>query len=112
MSINAGYFNQLSGTIAGTQSEIIDTSGHQLLGLAIIPTGTLTAGTINFNVGWIPGTVWPLYDANNQRYGLPHGTAGQAYTATAVSVLQPYRYVQLVFDHNQAGRATLPCKIS
>lgn len=111
-SNNAGYYNQLSGTIAGTQSQMIDTSGHQFLGLILAPTGTLTPGTITFEVGFTPDTWYPLYTAQNTLYSLPHDTGARAWVFSAVETLVPYRYIRIKTDVSQTGRVILPVKIS
>lgn len=112
-------FNQLSGTIgaSGSLTRVIDTEGFDVHGLILRPssgTGTLAAGTVQFRVGVLPGTVYPLVDATNTRVGFPNDTSALAYSFVAVQCLRPYRYVQVETSVNQtqAVDVLLPVKLS
>ena len=117
MALRADQWNQLSGTMAagGSLSQVIDTSGYDLQGLIARPVGTLTltAGTIQFRVGVVEGTLYPLVDGANARVGLPISTTGVAFSFVAVQAIRPYRYVQV--EHSTAmvngATITLPVKL-
>lgn len=99
-------FTQKVGTIAasGSLSPIYDTEGFSVHGLIVrrnSGSGTLVAGTVQFRVGFQPGTVYPLYDNTNTRVGLVNGTSDIAYSWASLQVIRPYRYVQIETVANQ-----------
>lgn len=115
MSYTPAQFNQLTGTIApgGTQSQIIDLGSFPLMGLIIAPTtGTLTAGSLQFSVGFTQGTLYPVVDSTNTAVSLSFGTDAQAYSLAALLVLAPYRYVQVTLTAQPNGaKIILPVKL-
>lgn len=109
-------FNQFSGTIApgGTVSQTIDTEGWMVTGLIVAPLvvgGTLASGSLQFSVGFVPGTLYPLNDNTNTRVSISFGTAATAYTLAAVQGIAPYRYVRVTITSQGLGaRIVLPVK--
>ncbi len=118
MASRADQMNQLSGTIApaGSLSQVIDTEGWSIPGLLFTATtGTLTAGNIQFRVGVVPGTLYPLNDGLNARVAIAFtGVTGIAYSGVAIQVIAPFRYVQVETSVNQVNGAkvTLPVKLA
>lgn len=103
-------FNVLAGTIplGGSVSQTIDTEGYQVVGLIVSPTsGTLTAGTVQFRVSPDDVTFVPLMDGSNVRVGIPFSTTAVAYSATALSVVSPYRYWRVETTNAQGNGINL-----
>lgn len=116
MPLHSDQFNVYTGTIpaGGSLSQVIDTTGYTLQGLALIQgAGTLVPGTIQFRVGWIPGTLYPLNDGANVRVGIPNSTTSVAYSYVAVQAIRPYRYVQIETSVAQGNGASviIPVKL-
>lgn len=110
MPLHSDQFNIFTGTIpaGGSLSQVIDTEGYDLQGLGIIQgAGTLVPGTIQFRVGWVAGTLYPLNDGSNVRVGIPHGTGSTAYSFVAVQAIRPYRYVQIETSVAQGNGASI-----
>lgn len=117
MPLYSDQFNIFTGTIpaGGSLSQVIDTTGYSLQGLGLVQNGTaaLVAGTIQFRVGWVPGTLYPLNDGSNVRVGIPNGTGSAAYSYVAVQAIRPYRYVQIETSAAQTNGAQvkIPVKL-
>ncbi len=118
MANRADQMNQLSGTISagGSLSQVIDTEGWNVPALLFTAVGgTLTAGNIQFRVGVVPGTLYPLNDGLNARIAIAFtGVTGVAYSGVAIQVIAPFRYVQVECSVNQvlAARVTIPVKLN
>ncbi len=118
MANRADQMNQLSGTIpaGGSLSQIIDTEGWNVPGLLLTAVGgTLTAANIQFRVGVVPGSLYPLNDSSNARVAIAFsGVSGVAYGLTVVQTISPWRYIQVETSVNQtlAARVTIPVKLN
>lgn len=117
MALRADQWNQLSGTIpaAGSLSTTVDLEGWSIAGLIVAGAGTaaLVAGSVQFRVSVDGTTFYPLMDSTNTRVAYPHSTTGLAYSAVALQVINPYRYVRVEFSAAQTNgaRVTLPVKL-
>ena len=119
MALRADQFNQLSTSIGsvggGTLSTSVDLEGWNVLGLMFIPAGTaMVAGSVSMFVSVDNVNFYALKDGNNATVSFPHSTTGVAYSATAVQVIAPYRYVKFLDTAAQPTgmRITLPVKLN
>ncbi len=119
MASRADQVNQLSTRIGsvggGTLSTSLDLEGWNVLGLIVIPAGTaVVAGSLSMFVSVDNTNFYALHDGNNANISIPHGTTGVAFSAVALQVLSPYRYVKFLDSSAQpTGMVlTVPVKLN